>query len=69
MQAIRDEEFERKFDAGENIAEYIDGSLASRSNQARPTLRRFDEANYIETADDVVAYLDVVLEENDVAAL
>lgn len=31
--------------------------------------RRFDEANYIETADDVVAYLDVVLEENDLAAL
>ena len=29
----------------------------------------FDEANYIETVEDVRAYLDVVLEENDLAAL
>lgn len=29
----------------------------------------FDEANYINTAEDVRAYLDVVLEENDLAAL
>lgn len=40
MQAISDEEFERRFDAGEDITEYIDVSSASRPNQTRRAARR-----------------------------
>jgi len=38
-------------------------------NTMKPTMRPFDAANYLTNEEEIAAYLDVVLEENDPALL
>ena len=60
-------EFDRRFDAGEDLDPYVDWSTARRPNRATERLTDFDPAAHLSTEAAIIAFMSDALETNDPA--